>query len=277
MRSSSIPGRAARDCHDRAGGLRIPSGERAGLAVTRGQRQAVRRRRRRHRGQCAGGGGAPGGAGRVCPPSAAAAAARAGDARAGGQGPNGQRHHDGHGLQVQVLSWLIVSKVQAMRLYLRVSWHHACTGLRQPQLSAGFRGHAACITSPAERVNESVAQRRAFRHSDQMYQASGLRAACMVCNVSLAAQQSRTHIPLTRASMRRSSGKGSSGWTPSVRSASSTPSTGGDIAIPATDVEICYHPDGRAWILGAGNFGKVRLSAVQLLPGSVIQRGEKCI
>jgi hypothetical protein len=49
----------------------------------------------------------------------------------------------------------------------------------------------------------------------------------------------------------------SGGWQPSVRSASDTPSSAGSIAISPTDVEICHHPDGRAWVLGAGNFGRV--------------------
>lgn len=50
----------------------------------------------------------------------------------------------------------------------------------------------------------------------------------------------------------------SGGWQPSVRSASDTPSSAGSIAISPGDVEICHHPDGRAWVLGAGNFGRVR-------------------
>jgi hypothetical protein len=49
----------------------------------------------------------------------------------------------------------------------------------------------------------------------------------------------------------------SGGYQPSVRSASDTPSSAGSIAISPADVEICHHPDGRAWVLGAGNFGRV--------------------
>ena len=47
--------------------------------------------------------------------------------------------------------------------------------------------------------------------------------------------------------------QGSSGGTISVRTISSGgPSTGGDIAIPAADVEICRRPDGKEFMLGQG-------------------------
>ena len=45
-----------------------------------------------------------------------------------------------------------------------------------------------------------------------------------------------------------------------ARSASDTASSVDSIAISPADVEICQHPDGRAWVLGAGNFGKVGFS-----------------
>jgi type II secretory pathway pseudopilin PulG len=52
----------------------------------------------------------------------------------------------------------------------------------------------------------------------------------------------------------------SDGWRASVRSASDAPSSSGSIAILPADVEICLHPDGRPWVLGAGNFGKARVA-----------------
>jgi hypothetical protein len=41
-----------------------------------------------------------------------------------------------------------------------------------------------------------------------------------------------------------------------VHSGSETASSADSIAISPADVEICHHPDGRAWVLGAGHFGK---------------------
>ena len=38
---------------------------------------------------------------------------------------------------------------------------------------------------------------------------------------------------------------------------SDTASSVDSIAISPADVDICQHPDGRAWVLGAGHFGKV--------------------
>ncbi len=47
-----------------------------------------------------------------------------------------------------------------------------------------------------------------------------------------------------------------------VCSASDTASSADSIAILPADVEICQHPDGRPWVLGAGNFGKVGVSQI---------------
>ena len=41
-------------------------------------------------------------------------------------------------------------------------------------------------------------------------------------------------------------------------------SSAGSIAISPEDVEICLHRDGRPWVLGAGNFGKVRAAALSV-------------
>lgn len=38
------------------------------------------------------------------------------------------------------------------------------------------------------------------------------------------------------------------------------------VAIPAKDLAICRHPDGREWALGAGNFGKVTHSSFSCIP-----------
>lgn len=76
------------------------------------------------------------------------------------------------------------------------------------------------------------------------------------CKLALHLRHSEPYILLMH-SWGKGTNSSSGGWQPSVRSNSDTPSSAGSIAIAPKDVEICHHSDGRAWVLGAGNFGKV--------------------